>query len=272
MRTSHEGVAEIIGHEGVVLSPYRDSVGVWTFGIGHTAKAGPPDPATMARGVARPLEEAIATLRRDLRRFEDRVNEAVKVSLRQHEFDALVSFDFNTGGIFRARLVRLLNAGDRVGAAEAFDGWQRPPVIISRRNAEKALFRDGVYTNGGMATLYTAGADGRVDYRTGTRVNVASLLGGPARLPDDPGDDRQPGAGGAAMPPARVGEVGGVGVVAAIGVFLSNVVWCVGLVVIVAAVGWLLWRFRRPLWNGLKALGASLARLARRPGPRRAGQ
>src|SRR5690554_8022217 len=104
MKVSDRGLAFIAGHEGVVPYPYRDSVGVWTFGIGHTASAGAPNPAGMTRGVERPLEEVFATFRRDIAKFEARVNAAVKVPLAQHEFDALVSFDFNTGGIHRAKL------------------------------------------------------------------------------------------------------------------------------------------------------------------------
>lgn len=47
-------------------------------------------------------------------------NEAVTVRLEQHEFDALVSFDFNTGGIYRANLTKQLNTGNRVKAAQSF--------------------------------------------------------------------------------------------------------------------------------------------------------
>ena len=46
----------------------------------------------------------------------------------QHEFDALTSFDFNTGGIDRATLVRHLSSGDRAKAATAFMNWSKPPV------------------------------------------------------------------------------------------------------------------------------------------------
>ena len=31
MKTSNEGKVEIIGHEGIALSKYKDSVGVWTI-------------------------------------------------------------------------------------------------------------------------------------------------------------------------------------------------------------------------------------------------
>ncbi|MEP2947392.1 MAG: hypothetical protein ABJN11_14115 [Lentilitoribacter sp.] len=44
MKTSERGLAEIASHEGIVMSKYKDSVGVWTIGIGHTKNAGAPDP------------------------------------------------------------------------------------------------------------------------------------------------------------------------------------------------------------------------------------
>lgn len=192
MKTSLNGVIEIASHEGIVLMPYRDSVGVWTFGIGHTAAAGEPIPAMMDRGVARPVSEAVKVFQRDLAKYEHRVNDAVKVPLKQHEFDALVSFDFNTGGIYRAKLTAALNAGDRVGAAAKFMGWKKPPEIIPRRKKEQALFRDGTYSSGGMANVYTASAGGKVNWGSARRVNVAKLLGEPAPEPVPPPPDVPP--------------------------------------------------------------------------------
>lgn len=189
MKTSTKGMIEIASHEGIVPMPYRDSVGVWTWGIGHTKAAGEPNPATMARGVGHPIPEVFATFKRDLAKYEHRVNDAVKVPLKQHEFDALVSFDFNTGGIYRAKLTAALNAGDRVGAAAKFMGWKKPPEIIPRRKKEQALFRDGTYSSGGMANVYTASASGKVNWGSSRRVNVAKLLGEPAPepVPPEPG-------------------------------------------------------------------------------------
>ena len=48
MRLSDKGIVEIAEHEGIVPAPYRDSVGVVTFGVGHTAAAGVLDPAEMS--------------------------------------------------------------------------------------------------------------------------------------------------------------------------------------------------------------------------------
>ena len=58
-----------------------------------------------------------------LERYEAAVLRAVKVPLEPHEFDALVSFHYNTGGIAKAALTRHLNAGDRAAAATAFMAW-----------------------------------------------------------------------------------------------------------------------------------------------------
>ena len=59
MKVSNEGLLEIAEHEGIVPAPYLDSVGVWTFGIGHTAAAGGLKPEAMSRGMPTNLDDAI---------------------------------------------------------------------------------------------------------------------------------------------------------------------------------------------------------------------
>lgn len=217
MKISDAGLVEIASHEGIVLSPYKDSVGVWTFGIGHTAAAGPPDPAQLPKGVEQPLERALATFRADLKRFEDRVNRLVKVPLRQHEFDALVSFDFNTGGLeyvkngkkLHAVLLDRLNAGDRAGAAQAFMGWSKPREIIPRRQKEQRLFRDGVYSNDGYVTVYPADSAGRVLWSKARRVKASDLFGAGSPAAETP-------------PPVAPAPTGFARLIAAIVAFLSR--------------------------------------------------
>jgi lysozyme len=189
MKVSDKGVAELLSHEAMVTSPYRDSVGVWTVGVGHTASAGKPNPQTMAKGTEVPLGELVALFRRDLAKYEADVNNAVKVDLKQHEFDALVSFHFNTGAIARASLVKNLNAGDRMGAAEGMLEWKKPAEIIERRRKEMKLFRDGKYSNDGKCSIYPADRNGRVQWGSGRRVLVASLIAhapAPAPKPEPP--------------------------------------------------------------------------------------
>jgi lysozyme len=152
MQTTDRGCLTLIRHEGVVPGPYLDVKDVWTFGIGHTAAAGPPDPARMPRGMPAytqaGIREVFRLFQADLAACEAEVLRAVKVPLAPHEFDALVSFHYNTGAIARATLTKALNAGTRVAAADAFLNGRRPAAIIPRREAERDLFRHGRYPGG----------------------------------------------------------------------------------------------------------------------------
>lgn len=140
---SDAGVAFIKQWEGLELESYQDIAGVWTIGYGHTETAAPNMQITEA--------EAEALLRRDLGWREEAINALVLVPLNQNEFDALVSFIFNVGaGAFRKSTARKrLNAGDRIGAAEALTWFNKATVggvlrevtgLSRRRAEEKALF------------------------------------------------------------------------------------------------------------------------------------
>jgi len=167
MHTTERGLLALVRHEGIVPGPYLDVKQVWTFGIGHTAAAGPPDPARMPRGMPTDLEagirEAFKVFRTDLAAYEAAVRRVVTVPLKPHEFDALVSFHYNTGGIARAALTRHLNAGNRAAAADAFMGWLKPAAIRSRREAERDLFRHGLYPTGTIP-VWAVDRNGRVDF------------------------------------------------------------------------------------------------------------
>ncbi len=167
MQTTDRGLLALIRHEGVVPGPYLDVKDVWTFGIGHTAAAGPPDPARMPRGMPADLEtgirEAFRVFRTDLAAYEAEVLRAVKLPLEMHEFDALVSFHYNTGGIAKAALTRHLNAGNRAAAAAAFMGWLKPAAIRSRREAERDLFARGSYPTGTIP-VWSVDRNGKVDF------------------------------------------------------------------------------------------------------------
>lgn len=180
MHMTDRGLLALVRHEGVVPGPYLDVKTVWTFGIGHTAAAGPPDPAQMPRGMPANLDagirEAFRLFRADLAAYEAEVRRAVKVPLAPHEFDALVSFHYNTGAIARATLTKALNAGNRVAAADAFLNWRRPASILPRREAERDLFRHGCYP-GGTIPVWAVDRGGRVDFsRPVRRLTEAEAL------------------------------------------------------------------------------------------------
>lgn len=158
MRTSTKGLAAIVKSEGVVPAPYIDPVGVWTFGIGHTAMSGEPDPAKMPRGMPDDVDAAIRyafdLFKRRIRKYEDEVAQAVRVPLSQHEFDALVSFHFNTGAISRASATDYLNNGNREEAARRLTLYNKGRVngqlvvlegLVRRREEERRMFLYGDY-------------------------------------------------------------------------------------------------------------------------------
>jgi lysozyme len=176
-KVSARGLAEIASHEGIVNSPYRDSRGIFTVGIGHTASAGWPDPAKVKRTFT--VSEIMDIFAKDIAKFEARVDRAFTRKLTQAQFDAAVSFDFNTGGIHKASWVKHFNVGDMTKAKKSFMDWRKPAEIIPRRKRERDLFFSGKYSSDGFASLYPATATGKVMWSQGKRVNVLALMNAP---------------------------------------------------------------------------------------------
>jgi lysozyme len=174
MKLSKQGAMELIGHEAIVQTRYLDSKKVWTIGVGHTKPAGDPDPKTYTEVM--PLNDVFKLFQKDMQKYADDVNAVLKVPVTQTEFDALVSFHFNTGGIKRASLVKSINAKDKKTAAKQFLNWKKPPEVMGRRKKEQKLFAEGAYSNGGRATVYPADANGKVQWKKGKTIDLAKEL------------------------------------------------------------------------------------------------
>ncbi|WP_417764674.1 lysozyme [Shewanella chilikensis] len=130
--------------EGLRLEAYKCPADVWTIGYGHTRAVVPGDVITE--------KEAEDFLSEDVEDAEDAVNAYVDVKLNQNQFDALVSFVYNLGaGNFRSStLLRKLNAGDYLGAANEFKRWNKSGGVtlnglVRRREAEANLFIGAYY-------------------------------------------------------------------------------------------------------------------------------
>ena len=136
MKISDQGLDLLTRREGKRNNAYRDSVGVWTIGVGHT---GPE----VHEGLYWNDDQIEAALRADLDRFEDAINSSVTVGLEPYQFDALVSFSFNVGvGAFTSStLLKKVNLMQFEAAAEQFDRWHIPPEITGRRNGEREQFK-----------------------------------------------------------------------------------------------------------------------------------
>ena len=94
-------------------------------------------------------DQAEAQLRSEIAKHEARVVRLVTVDINQNEFDALVSFDFNTGGLAKSTILKRLNADDRHAAASAFAAWNKfggkpSRALTARRASEAALFLEPV--------------------------------------------------------------------------------------------------------------------------------
>lgn len=93
------------------------------------------------------LEQAKQLKAQDLKRFEKTVNNLVKASLTQNQFDALVSLVYNIGpsAFEKSTLLKKLNAGDYQGAADQFIVWNKSggkvlQGLVDRRTKERKLF------------------------------------------------------------------------------------------------------------------------------------
>ncbi|HEY4439860.1 MAG TPA: lysozyme [Candidatus Elarobacter sp.] len=137
-----EGYAkQVPGSTDVVAYPDPGTGGApWTIGYGHTGSDVTPTTRITQ-------QRAVELLQSDLRASESAVASAVTVALTDNQFAALVDFVFNVGaGAFGgSTLLRKLNAGDYAGAADEFGKWvfgggQALPGLVTRRNAERALF------------------------------------------------------------------------------------------------------------------------------------
>lgn len=139
MLLSETGINLIKDFEGFHPEAYQCPAGIWTIGYGHTAGVHPGNVVSVA--------QAEILLRQDISESEYAIRRFVSVLLHQHQFDALVSFVFNIGsGNFSAStLLKKLNAGNYIGAANEFLRWiyasgMCMPGLVRRREAEKALF------------------------------------------------------------------------------------------------------------------------------------
>ncbi|SEH35272.1 lysozyme [Methylobacterium sp. 275MFSha3.1] len=136
MDLSPLGRAALAAREGCRLRAYRDSVGVWTIGRGHTSAAGPP---AVIDGMTLTQAEADALFAADLLPYVASVRAALAKPVPQPFFDACCSLCFNIGqaNFAHASLVRLANASDLPQAVEAFLLWDRPTAILARRQGER---------------------------------------------------------------------------------------------------------------------------------------
>lgn len=149
MKTSPQGLQVIKEFEGLRLRAYVCAAGKLTIGYGHTADAGPP---LVTHGMTITGAQAVEILKRDVASFERDVLRLVKKPLTQGQFDALVSFHFNTGKLGSSTILKRINAGRLEDVPAQLMRWTkaRDPKtgrlaelagLVRRRRAEAGLWR-----------------------------------------------------------------------------------------------------------------------------------
>lgn len=118
----------------------------WTIGWGATGHDG-FNGGTIGPATRWTQAQCDARLAHDLERYAADVAAAIRMAptTSQNQFDALVSFHYNTGAIARATLTRRHLAGDHAGAAREFARWNRAggrvlKGLVRRRAAEAELY------------------------------------------------------------------------------------------------------------------------------------
>jgi lysozyme len=155
MHTSPNGRKLIESFEGLFLQAYDDANdrivqigqpvhGTLTIGYGHTSAAGPPH-VYVGMVITQPQADAI--LSADLASVELEVSHLVTAPLNQNQFDALVSFQYNTGWLAHPNcsLLHAVNAQNRPTIDADFMLYDRAngqvlTGLIRRRIAERTLF------------------------------------------------------------------------------------------------------------------------------------
>jgi RHS repeat-associated protein len=146
---SNAGLQFIASYEGYSATEYKDVAGLPTIGYGHLIVSGEKF-GTLNK------TEATDLLRRDASAAVSAVNKQVKVTLNQHQFDALVSFTYNvgSGGLSQSSLLKAVNKGDVHSIRKYFSLWNKAtvdgvktvvPGLTNRRTAEADMYLNGTY-------------------------------------------------------------------------------------------------------------------------------
>lgn len=133
--------------EGFREQAYVDTDGTPVIGYGLSKVDG----RKVRLGDRISVAKADAVLSKQVLHLQEQIKSLVKVKLNSNQLSALSSFAFNVGihGMERSTLLKKLNAGDYVGAANEFPRWNKAHVrgqltplagLTRRREAEKQLF------------------------------------------------------------------------------------------------------------------------------------
>jgi len=237
-----EGCEKSVKNRPGFYTTYRDEVGVLTVCFGCTNLSGSHAP--IVEGAVYSRSDCDALLSSDLQGFEQRVAKIMSgVALKQNQFDALVSFDFNTGGLDKSSIPAKIRAGQLDQVPPTLDRWNKAggqvyAGLTRRRKSEGQEFAGDVAGALATAGVHRGSGDSMPQKIDRPRVPAGNVAAATKR-------EQRGAAGGGAI--AGGGAVGtgqpdsapstGIAAWAALALGLA----------ILAACAWLAWRKWRAL-------------------------
>lgn len=154
---SADAIALIKQYEGLKLTAYQDTGGVWTIGYGTTVINGAPVYPGQTITEAQANEYLTTHLSTSVSPI---INSKTKAPITQSMYDALCCFTYNlgSGNFSKSTLLKELNSSKYLDAATMFTDWTKDngvvlPGLVRRRGSEKDLFlKDGVPNVSGELT------------------------------------------------------------------------------------------------------------------------
>lgn len=189
MRLGIAGETLIKGFEKLSLRAYDDGYGYITIGWGHTGRGGGMKPKL---GDTITAAQAQEIFHEDIQRFVNGVNRLVRVPLTQNQFDAIVSFHFNTGALGGSGVLRAINERRYDDVPAELAKWNRVTVggrkvtsrgLVRRRAAEISLWSAGGQLEGHEQADAAAQSGPQVARKTGkpmrkSKIGAASVVSG----------------------------------------------------------------------------------------------
>lgn len=154
MKMSDRGLQLLTQWEGFETHVYKDSAGLPTIGVGHLlTKDELSSGKVMIKGQQVKFhnglthQQVVDLLSDDIKRYEETVRNTVKADLKQHQFDALVSFCFNVGqrAFSNSTLLKRINESNWNDVPVQFRRWNKAggrvvKGLINRRENEIKLW------------------------------------------------------------------------------------------------------------------------------------
>jgi GH24 family phage-related lysozyme (muramidase) len=175
---SEDAIALIKQYEGLKLTAYQDTGGVWTIGYGTTSINGVPvyEGQTITEAQA---EEYLTSYLQTT--AAPSINSKTKAPITQSMYDALCCFTYNlgSGNFSKSTLLKELNAGKYLDAATLFSDWTKDNGVVQsglvkRRVSEKDLFlKNGVPSISGDLTPAASNTT-PVDSNSSSGLNTTS--------------------------------------------------------------------------------------------------